>query len=162
MRQIFGDFYLYQGKFFFLTKGGSKNKISFTKGGSIECPAGGGIRTLPFRREVTVPFPPPCPRVPIGLWRDNAGLHLPQHFSNAFYFLKKSMVSPRLTVHVRYSSTASWCQLVLGARANTDSPSEEQASGPPSIRPRHQRLPSTKPSAQGPPANGDRYIQIIK
>ncbi len=29
---------------------------------SIKCPAGGGIRTLPFRRGVTVPFPP-CPRM---------------------------------------------------------------------------------------------------
>ncbi len=62
LRQIFGDFYLYREKKF-LTKGGSKNKISFAKGGSIECRAGGGIRTLPFRRGVTVPFPPPCPRV---------------------------------------------------------------------------------------------------
>ena len=49
--------FIYTEKFFFI-KGGSKNKISFTKGGSIECPAGGGIRTLPFRRGVTVPFPP--------------------------------------------------------------------------------------------------------
>ncbi len=79
-------------------------------------------------------------------------------FQTLFFKKKKNNGSPPLTLHVRYSSTASWCQLVLGARANTDSPSEEQDSGPPSIRPRHQRLPSTKPSAQGPPANGDRYI----
>ncbi len=40
-----------------LTKGG----IFFQdKGESIKCSAGGGIRTLPFRRRrVTVPFPPP-------------------------------------------------------------------------------------------------------
>ncbi len=59
-RQIFVDFHLHRRKKF-LTKGGSRNKISFAKEGSIECPARGGIRTLPFRREVTVPFPPPMP-----------------------------------------------------------------------------------------------------
>ncbi len=32
------------------------------QGGSIKCLAGGGIRTLPFRKGVTVPFPP-CPRM---------------------------------------------------------------------------------------------------
>ena len=36
-------------------------KFSCDKGGSIKCSAGGGIRTLPFRRGVTVPFPPSCP-----------------------------------------------------------------------------------------------------
>ncbi len=39
------------------TGGGSKKNIG-TRGGSKKCPAGGGIRTLPFRRGVTVPFPP--------------------------------------------------------------------------------------------------------
>ncbi len=47
---IFYDFCLQYGE-----------KFLVTKGGSIKCPAGGGIRTLPFRRGVTVPFPPPMP-----------------------------------------------------------------------------------------------------
>ncbi len=46
------------GKKFLVTKGGSIKFFLGTKEGSIKCPAGGGIRTLPFRRGVTVPFPP--------------------------------------------------------------------------------------------------------
>ncbi len=45
------------GKFSF-DNGGVNKKFSCDKGGSIKCPAGGGIQTLPFRRGVTVPFPP--------------------------------------------------------------------------------------------------------
>ncbi len=53
---FFYDFHLQYGKNFLVTKGGSiKNFL-----GSIKCPTGGGIRTLPFRRGVTV-TPPPMP-----------------------------------------------------------------------------------------------------
>ncbi len=45
------------GKNFLVTKGWSIKKFS-RKRGAIKCPAGGGIWTLPSRREVTVPFPP--------------------------------------------------------------------------------------------------------
>ncbi len=60
-RHIFYDFYLQYGKNFLVTKGGSIKNFFGTRGGSIKCPAGGGIQTLPFRRGVTVPFPPPMP-----------------------------------------------------------------------------------------------------
>ncbi len=42
----------------FLLQSGVIKKILGTKKGSIKCPAGGGIRTLSFKRGVTVPFPP--------------------------------------------------------------------------------------------------------
>ncbi len=57
LRHIFYYFYLQYGDFF-CDKGGSRKKFLDTKGGSIKCPAGGGIQTSPFRRGVTVPFPP--------------------------------------------------------------------------------------------------------
>ena len=57
LRHIFYYFYLQCGNNFLVTKGGQEKKF-WDKGRSIKCPAGGGIKTLLFRRGVTVPFPP--------------------------------------------------------------------------------------------------------
>ncbi len=63
LRHTFYDFYLQYGEIYLVRKGGVNKKISLDKGGSIKCPAGGGIRTLPFRREGNGTLPPPCPRM---------------------------------------------------------------------------------------------------
>ncbi len=56
LKAHFYYFYFQYGKNFLVTKGWSNFFLG--QGGSIKCPAGGGIRTLPFRKGVTVPFPP--------------------------------------------------------------------------------------------------------
>ncbi len=48
-------------------KRGVNKFFSSDKGGSIKCPAGGGIWTLPFIRGVMVPFPP-CSHMPLPLF----------------------------------------------------------------------------------------------
>ena len=85
---FFYHFYLQCGENFLVTKGG-QYFFFLRQGGSIKCPAGGGIRTLPFRRGVTVPIPPhahvcihPMP------------FHVAQHFSEKFQSKKFSWRIP--------------------------------------------------------------------